>query len=319
MLVPDGKGGEKYKYVWNDPIAFQDESFLYSAAFRRYSWCNKDRTYDKKKEGDGIRICLVHTIFSHLDPQPTKDDGSPEALAAWSSTWTGKHHEFKGNCDGDDIERYFKTRTFKYLGKGGVAILDNAGTHKVHMEDIKDRSAAELETYIEDRIKFSKKDKKEGRYKYLLYEEYWALRAEKMPLKHDAKVYLKFIRENHLQDTVLREMATAREITLNYLPGYYPECNPIERYWALLKRKYYDSNPSLSWRARLDVAVSQIPEDYIDKCISKSLKWVWDKLAQLKEEDPEPGVQDILDAQPDSDDSEGEGLTYNTFWAYSLS
>ena len=116
------------------------------------------------------------------------------------------------------------------------------------------------------------------------------------PHQHPPKEYRKFIFQHHLQDTVLREKAKTWQATVNYLPQYYPECNPIERYWALLKRYYYDSDPTLPWTERLSTALEKIPKDYVEKCIQKSLSYVWQKKESL----------DIIDMLGSLEDNEAE-------------
>jgi transposase len=294
------------KYVWTIPAAFQDESFLYEAVFRSKSWCGKDKTYDKKKKGDGPRVNLIHCIFTHLPEQPTKDNGRPECLVAYKSTWTGKRHEFKGNCTGDDIERYFHTRVFEHIKSGGVVFVDNAGTHRAFLEDITGFDQDELVDYIQERMnKFAptKKDKKEKNAKWKLTQDWEELCKDSIPYKPEKKVLRAFIRENHLQDTNLREAAKTWEATVNYLPQYHPECNPIERYWALLKRYYYDSDPTLPWSERLKVALERIPSDYIDKCIQKSLVWIHKRHEALKAAD---ALNEDLEAAQGEDEVEVE-------------
>lgn len=273
-----GSDGKLYTYSWNFPVAFQDESFIQEGGMNPFSWCAKgDKGFDFKKKGKGSRINILHCIFSHEQEQPVLANGRPKALCVWKSTWTGKKHEFKGSTTtANHIDRYFSTRVFPGVGEGGVAVIDNAGTHREQVQDLKGMDDSELDDLIMD-----KTDGEKGSLRWKLRKEYDAL-ARKLGLGLDAPEMRKFIRTHHLYDTTLHEMAKRFEASLVYLPQYHPECNPIERYWALLKRKYYATDPQLNWQERLDLAFGEIPTNFADLCIQKSLEWVYKRHAEMK-------------------------------------
>ena len=92
-----------------------------------------------------------------------------------------------------------------------------------------------------------------------------------LPAGRTKKDLAKIVREYRLYDTELYLSAKDYEQVLKYLPQYYPELNPIERYWCLLKKSYYDTDANLDWEARLELALSKISDEYIQSCFSKSL------------------------------------------------
>lgn len=278
------------KFVWNIPVAFQDETNINDGEFRQFSICapeskgsgKLDRGFDQQKKGKGVRVNVLHCIFSHID-QPTAADGSPECMEAWKSTWTGKNHKYKGaTVTGPHVEQFFQEHVFHRMA-GGAVCLDNAQTHKAYTAEMAEMGEAELCTLIEEKTANGKKGSYRGDF----------VRKEFEKLIKDAPFGLvgfltesqlrSFVRRHHLFDTELYAQATAYNVArLIYLPQYYPECNPIERYWALLKRYYYDTDPCLQHKSRLAQALARIPDDYVEKCFHKSLEWVWAKHAEMK-------------------------------------
>jgi hypothetical protein len=302
--------GKVYSISWNIPVACQDESFVHDALFRFNSWCPlDDKTYDRKKKGDGTRVNMLHTIFSHI-PQPMdpKRPYHPTALVTWKSTWTGKTHEFRGaTVVAAHIHRYFSTRVFGGMS-GGATLIDNAQTHTELTEEYKEMEEADLETLIHKKTSNQKK----GSYRWEAHQAFNEKKKSSL-FPPDAKVLRKFIREWHLLDTVLYEMADAYNVRLIYLPQYYPECNPIERYWALLKRYYYDSDPDLPHATRLRQALERIPPDYVEKCFQKSLEWIYKTHAEMKKTrgacagaKQVVGDEDLMSVGSEDDDEDDE-------------
>ena len=122
-----------------------------------------------------------------------------------------------------------------------------------------------------------------------------------------------FIRKHHLMDTQLEELAAQFGVALVYGPQYHPEANPIERYWALLKRYYYDTDPTLPHKTRMALALAKMPEDYADKCINASLRWCWEKHEAMGKQPgfggPASAVQDVAglaDVEDSEEDSESD-------------
>ena len=283
--VPTGRepegDGKFYTYVWNIPVAFEDESFVFDCVFRAASWCKgSDKTFDWEKRGDGVRVNMIHTLFAHLDNQPMQEKNPvhPTALVTWKSSWTGKSHEFSGDTvKGHHMEKYFGTRVFPDMS-GGAVCLDGAGNHKEHAEDLKELEQTELEELISNKCK----DAKKGSYRAWVWQQYKKKEKEAGCLGMPAPSLRKFCRDHYLVDTKLFLLAQAFNIRLVYLPQYHPEANPIERFWALLKRYYYDTSPELPHTTRLKEALARIPPDYVDKCIQKSLRWCWRRFAEMK-------------------------------------
>ena len=280
--APDGKP------VWDIPVAFQDETFIHDGQFREFSICapeakgsrKLDRGYDEQKKGKGTRVNVLHCIFSHID-QPTKD-GKPECLEAWKSTWKGKNHKYKGSTvQGTHVAQFFREHVFHRMA-GGAVCLDNASSHKVYTEEMGEMGEAELIELIISKTANAKKGSYRGDHvkkefdKMVKENPLGELGLEEGPLRS-------FVRKHLLYDTELYAEATRYNLSrLIYLPQYYPECNPIERYWALLKRRYYDTDPTLPHKTRLAQALAAIPDDYVDKCFRKSLEWCWAKHAEMK-------------------------------------
>ena len=300
--------GKLYRYVWNLPVGFQDESFVYDAVWRKFSWCGMDKTSDLGKKGDGVRVNMIHCLFSHLCPQPS-DGCHPKSLVTWKSSWTGKRHEYSGSTvDGDHILKYFSTRVFPEL-PGGVVLTDGAGNHKEYTDDMRGMGEEELEEMIQQKCK----DASKGSYRWWVWKKFTEKKQEALfPL--EAPQLRKFIRDHVLIDTKLWARAQQFSCLLMYLPQYYPECNPIERYWALLKRYYYDTDPKLPHTTRLNEALARIPEDYPSKCIQKSLAWCYAKFAEMKRKKGAGGAEAVevgdaeqledIESEPESDDEE---------------
>lgn len=273
---PDGK------YRWIPPVAFQDETFMYSAKFREHSICapvkkgakRVDRTYDHNSEGDGTRVNCIGCIFSHID-QPKSAGGGMECLQTWKSTWVGKNHRFSGKyVDAEAIEKFYRECVWEYVGEGGFVVLDNASTHKQYTEEMKLMDENDLETFIEEKLSEAPLGSYRAGYVTKEFEK----------LEKTAPKMRTFIKRHHLMDTKLNEEAKRFEITLRYLPQYYPECNAIERFWALLKRYYYDSPRSLPHKTRLAQAIEKIPKNYIQDCMQASLVWMhrkYEKMSKL--------------------------------------
>ena len=275
----------KFQYSWVRHVAFQDESWLIERQFRAASWNKKgDKTLDVEG-GGGARLNMLHTIFSNHDPQPMSTKTKrPEALVVYRSTWTSDKHEWAGRTtDAKMVNEYFEKKVFVNLGEGGVAFADNASTHREYAQKLEEMSETELIGLICDKLNISSNSKAEkkrlakAKGKYSNFR--WKAANAFMELPYEAKKedYAKFIREWRLFDTKLYQMAQLYEQNMRYLPQYYPESNPIERWWSLFKRYYYDTDPGMDWQKRLDEALSRIPDDYVHKCIHKSLEWCWQK------------------------------------------
>lgn len=283
--VPTGRepegDGMFYTYVWNIPVAFEDESFVYDCVFRAASWCKGgDKTFEWGKSGDGVRVNMIHTVFAHLDHQPMQEKAPvhPKALVTWKSSWTGKSHEFSGNTVvGAHMQKYFGTRVFPDMS-GGVVCLDGAGNHKEHAQDLKEMDEQEIAQLISTKCEGAAK----GSYRAWVWKVFRAQEKELGAFGMSGPQLRKFCRTHNLVDTKLFVLAQLFNIRLLYLPQYHPEANPIERFWALLKRYYYDTSPTLPHTTRLRDALTRIPADYVDKCIQKSLRWCYKRFEEMK-------------------------------------
>jgi transposase len=304
--------GKFYTYVWNIPVAFEDESFVYDCVFRAASWCKgDDKTLDFAKKGDGVRVNMLHTIFAHLAQQPmqVKTPEHPKALVTWKSSWTGKSHEFSGpTTTGVHMEKYFGTRVFPDMS-GGVVCLDGAGNHKEHAQDLKEMDEAETAQLISTKCEGAAK----GSYRAWVWKVYQAQEKEAGIFGMGGPALRKFCRTHNLVDTKLFLLAQLFNIRLLYLPQYHPEANPIERFWALLKRYYYDTSNTLPHTTRLREALARIPADYVDKCIQKSLSWCYRRFEAMKKSKKFGGAAVVIgdaealeDASSDSE-SESDG------------
>ena len=238
-------------------------------------------TYDQGKRGDGTRVNMLHCLFSHKDPQPCtnpKKPLHPDALVTWKSTWTGKSHEFAGNFTrSDHILKFFRTRVFGEL-EGGVAVTDNAGTHRKLVQQLKELSDVDLRALIVEKCEDVRKDS----YRGWVWSEFEKWENDEFPQALLAGPLRKFIRKHHLADTELGMLADSMLVQLVFLPQYHPEANPIERYWALLKRLYYDTDPKQEHGIRLRKALALIPPEFPQRCIQKSLAWCWAKHREMK-------------------------------------
>lgn len=276
------KGG-KTRYEWLKPVGFQDETSIQDGEFRKHSWAapiaegskKVDNFYDVGK-GNGTRVNVLHTIFTLLETQPESADGSPSCLVHWKSSWTGKKHPYVGEwVTGEHIVKYFTDEVFHEL-QGGAVCVDNAMTHKVYVEKMQNMDVNDLQNHIEGKIAQAAK----GSYRAEYVKSEWAKLKGKYV--ETPKKMREFIKQHHLMDTVLREKGLLYNCEVVYLAQYHPESNPIERYWALLKRRYYDTDPSKPHAERMRLALAGIPADFVQKCIEKSLKWVWDKYDELR-------------------------------------
>ena len=278
--------GGKVRYQWSSvkPIGFQDETSIYDGEFRKYSWVapvekgskKVDHFYDVGK-GQGTRVNILHTIFTKVD-QPESSPGVPSCLIHWKSSWTGKKHPYIGeHCTGDHIEKYFCEEVFHHVSPGGAVCVDNASTHKVYADSMRDMDSNALEGHIETKIAKAAK----GSYRAGFVKSQWKKLKSKYVDSPKESTMREFIKRHHLMDTVLREKGALYDVEVVYLAQYHPEANPIERYWALLKHRYYDTDPSKPHAQRMAEALSGIPTDFVQKCIEKSLKWVHDKFDEL--------------------------------------
>ena len=275
-------GKKKFRYEWNRPVGFQDETFIQDGEFRKHSWCaphpgskRVDNFYDVGT-GKGTRINVIHTIFAANGPQPVTAAGVPACLVHWKSSWTGKQHKYKGETvTGEHITKYFCEEVFHCL-QGGRVWVDNASTHKVYTEAMHEMDATDLENHIETKISQAKND-----YRGKFVKEQWQkLKGKYVDSVKESKLR-DFIRKHNLMDTVLSQKGDMYNVEVAFLAQYHPEANPIERYWALLKRKYYDTDPKLPHQTRMSQALAKIPDDFVGKCIEKSLEWVWKKHEEL--------------------------------------
>lgn len=307
---PEGDGGF-YRYHWNTAIAFEDESWVYDCVFRAASWCKtSNKGADKQKKGDGVRVNMLYTIFTHLTPQPMQGNGyHPEALVTWKSTWTGKSHEFAGpTVLSDHILKYFGSRVFPEMGAQGHVLVDGAGNHKEYVDEMLGMQDFELVRLIKDKCEKAEK----GSYRAWVWKVFQEQEKKVGALGMEEPQLRTFIRDHYLIDTKLYALAALFHCTLKYLPQYHPEANPVERVWALLKRYYYDTDPTLPHTTRLREALMRIPPDYVDKCIQKSLQWCYQKYAEMKKQSKFGGAivvvgdAEALDDAVDSGDSDSD-------------
>jgi len=318
------------KYCWTIPICFQDETFMYSAQFREHSICapkkkggkKVDRAFDNKTDGKGTRVNCIGCIFAgtgHTGGQPKTKDGGMECLQTWKSTWTGKNHRFSGKyvC-AEQIHQFYRECVFVHLGENGFVVLDNASTHKEYTEELKEMEEDELLAFILQKIDAAVPGSYRAGY---VHDEFEKLCGTGGMANPGAPALRKFIRSHLLMDTKLNEEAKLYEATLRYLPQYYPECNAIERFWALLKRYYYDTPRNLPHKTRIAQALAKIPEGYIEACVQSSLTWMHNKYAKLCKQAKFGGTQmevhddelvEEMQAGSDSEsDSDSEEYNHN--------
>jgi hypothetical protein len=171
VTVTDPNTGEtNEEYKWTSPVAFFDETYLWTIAYRDWSWClTKDPTKEKipvdeetkKRCASDHRACVLHTLFSHLetertvtamDPYKKKDLGKrPASFKTWIETWTGKVHEFTGPCTGETVLQYSEKHIAPDLGPGGTLVCDNAGQHKEFVQKMEDWTCDKIEDFITER------------------------------------------------------------------------------------------------------------------------------------------------------------------------
>ena len=281
----------KREFYWKIPVGFQDETWVNERQFRKFSICaptvkgggKVDRSYDNGKSGEGTRVNILHCIFSHI-PQPTNPDGTPECLVHWKSTWTGKAHPYSGKfTTSAHVEKFFRDKVFLQLSGGqGVACCDNASTHRAYTEEMEQMCDVQLLQLIRGKISSAKK----GSFRAGYVKRAFKALVDKTPGGANGLTegnLRSFICKHHLKDTKLWQVASdAYDVRLVYIPQYYPECNPIERYWSLLKRYYYDTDRTLPHKTRLSQALARIPDKYVDTCFRKSLEWCHAEHARMR-------------------------------------
>ena len=197
-------------------------------------------------------------------------------------------------------------------------ILDNASTHKEFTEELKEMDGDALHTFILEKIHEAPAGSYRAGY---VSDEFDKLRGGTGDIfDPQAPALRKFIRQHLLMDTTLNETAKAYEVLLRYLPQYYPECNAIERFWALLKRYYYDTPRNLPHKTRIAQALGKIPAGYIESCIQSSLAWMHRKYEKMRKLKKFGGTQEMeihededeMDSDCDSEsDSDSEEYRYN--------
>ena len=144
----------------------------------------------------------------------------------------------------------------------------------------------------------------------LVYSYLGSCTAPPIPSKcdRDRQALSRWIRERNLRELRLVELLKIYEINVVYTPAYHPECQPIERWWALFKRRWEDADPNLKYDDRVKAAYDAIPVDYAQKCIQSSLAWCWRKYDELALGGVAPLVvavieEDGIDSGADSDES----------------
>jgi hypothetical protein len=173
-------------------------------------------------------------------------------------------------------------------------VLDNCSTHKEFLDRIEDMTADDIWAFIID------KETNEGQKEFQKYDKELEKKSKR---KREYRAGLcKWVRERNLRDLRLIELCKIYEIHVQYTPAYHPECQPIERFWALFKRRFEDANPKLGYEARVEAALAAMPEDYADKCVQSSLAWCWKKFGEVV---GEAGVVSVGDS--DAEDSGAEG------------
>ena len=275
--------GKFFAYAWTMNVAFQDETAIQTNQKTPHSWClTSDKKYDYGPKGKGYRVNVLHTIFGHHNLEPLEPKtGLPKAFKCWSSNWKGqKKHEFVGSTvTSEHIDKYFADYVFCEVGQGDSRVLiDNASTHKKMVQRLKEMDVDALDLQIREKTDCTDPNSRKSRLRRLYRKDY----PDCFRSEADAKDLRKFIRTHHLFDTTLSDLAEMFETSVQYLPQYHPECNPIERYWAMLKRLYNAADSDEPWQNRVKIALHQIPRNFANLCIQKSLEWVYERHAVMK-------------------------------------
>ena len=295
------KGGVAVaKYTWQKPLAFFDETYLWTIMQRDWGWCLKtDKTKEKIPKGaPDHRASILHTLFSHLVEQPLNGDGAPAAFVTWREHLKGAGAEFKGPCTADHIHRYASKYISPHLGSGGVLVLDNCSTHKEFKQRLDEMTTKEIHDFIVER------ENNAGNKMFNTYEK--GLEGVSKNKKLYRAALSKWVRERNLRDLTLCKMLQEKGIAVWYTPAYHPECQPIERWWAAFKRRFEDTDPGLQFKVRVSLAHSAMPDDFAQKCIQSALRWCWKKHALLVDA-AAPPAQPAVVFDPDDLDSGSEG------------
>ena len=178
--------------------------------------------------------------------------------------------------------------------------MDNASTHKQFLQKLQSWSEKEVECWITDKLSSA--------------EDHAAFHKYCEEIKHapGSKKYMaaliRYVREHSLRDLALVKALNDININVVYTPAYHPEFQPIERFWALLKRYFEETDRDKKFEERMREAIARIPADYPQKCIQSALRRCWKEHAKMVEEacSPAPVAAPVVfENEDDSSDDEG--------------
>ena len=154
--------------------------------------------------------------------------------------------------------------------------MDNASTHKQFLQKVGSWSEKEVECWITDKLMTSEDQAKFHQY------------CQDIKYKPGSKKYqsalLRFVREHSLRDLALVKALNDVGINVVYTPAYHPEFQPIERFWALLKRYFEETDRDKKFEDRMAEAINRIPQNYAAACIQSALRRCWKEHEKMVEE-----------------------------------
>ena len=183
--------------------------------------------------------------------------------------------------------------------------MDNASTHKQFVQKVGSWSEKEVECWITEKLTSDEDQVK--------FHNYCQGIKHKPGTKKYQAALLRFVREHSLRDLALVEALKAVGINVVYTPAYHPEFQPIERFWALLKRYFEESSRDKKFEDRVAEAISRIPATYPAACVQSALRRCWEEHAKMVEAAcaapaPAPVIFEDEPPEDDGDSSDDEGM-----------
>ena len=291
---------ETDRYFYTRGVGFGDGACDWARSFFKRSWMFAGCTTREcaKSRDEGERINMVGSIYSH-----TYD---PNSITSWASTEADKVKYTTGSEVLDHIVKHVLPNgpTFYVLDNAKNNRRIDPAAHKLENDD--------LASWIEEN----------DHHEATKFNDYWKSECDGETTKRGLRGKLmKYIRENDLTEVAI--VLRSHGIIPRYLPRYFPELNPIELIWAIIKARYKKTDATRPWKERLKEAIDSVTEEEIERAIDHTIRYALKTLKQLKEasaalqaeqlevalsdDDEYSDSEEYWAGQAEHDEGEGEG------------
>lgn len=278
-------------------LVFTDESYIHPNYAVSRTWMeanDTDQTFGSPK-GKGRRIIIIH--------YGSEEGWIEGAKKVWVCTGkeTGSTDDYHGNVNGKVWLQHFEKvcQLLHAKGKKAVFCMDNAKYHKVADED-------PLRTLL-----FEGRALHEAKVEHLrAYLNYFKIPFDPLLLR---PALLKLVREKY-QAPPPQSFAVASKYghRILFTPPYWPQLQPIENVWGIVKRYVADHRHAGDYTVEatvplLDAGFASVTPEIWEKTIVHAIEEGDRLLEQVDPEDP-PTLQKILYVgAPQGDVEEDEG------------